>query len=147
MKLGKLDKNGMDLYFTLGSEELRNECEVARFTDKMVKAAPQDSHDQGHTDMEAKIGHILSRSLSSARTWKKDVTLIVLTDGKWKSTTNPKIAVGNKLVGAVEEMDRLYAGHRTRPLTFQFVYFGDDKEAISRLEYLDDDLAQDRGIP
>lgn len=144
-KLWDLDKDGIDLYFTLGQEELENGKNPKDFKDKMSRAEPQPGS-AFHTDMEEGIGHVLSKHVPTMRYTKKNLTLIIFTDGIWSGTSNPD-AVRDKIVHFVKEVHEIYGRHRKRSLTFQFVQFGFDNEARDRLQYLDNVLPYERDIP
>ena len=144
-KIGKLDKDGMDLYFTLGGAQLERTTDYKKFKKKMESEAPQ----QGpgfHTDMESAIGKVLSKALKTMKSTKKDLTLLIFTDGLWQGTEN-KEAINDIIVSAVKDAEKINGPYRKRTLTFQFVRFGQDEEALERLQYLDDVLAFDKQIP
>ena len=78
----------------------------------------------------------------------RKMTIIVLTDGKWKDMTN-KLAVDNKIVGFCQRLRALRPNsleEDERRLSIQFVQFGEDAQATHRLRRLDDQLKY-RDVP
>jgi len=69
----------------------------------------------------------------------------VLTDGIWAATTH-KDTVRQMLIKFIGEMIGLVGEHGNRPVSIEFVQFGDDVDATHTLRLLDDDLGWD-GIP
>ena len=139
-----LDTNGMDLYFTLGAASLKNWKKLADFERKM-KSPDAQPRQGNHTDIERSIAEIFSAHLGSIRQTKKDLTFIILTDGIWQGMRN-KDDIQDKIVELVEEVERINGRHRKRSLTLQFIQFGEDEGATSRLRYLDDALAHEKSI-
>jgi hypothetical protein len=141
------DENGMDLFFTLGQGNVKGSNEPTRFVKEMQE--PNNSPRQfGHTDMNMKLGDILAkylRELKPPYRQQKNLTLIVLTDGKWEGTSN-KYEVEEKIVKFLKELIKIKGELQERPVSIQFVRFGDDPDAVSRLRRLDNDLKW-RGIP
>lgn len=143
MKTVGQDKDGMDLYFTFGTEKLEGEKKEDRFK-FMMEIEATKPHDGLHTDLEKSVRDILSRRLERLRYTQKDLTLIILTDGIWQGM-HDKDAINDVIVDFVHAAGKIH-NHRKRSLTFQFVQFGHDPEATSRLQFLDDALAHERKI-
>lgn len=144
MKLERLDENGMDLYFTFGGVSLKHCKKVAEFKRRMdtADARPKTGN---RTDIVRNIAEIFAAHLVSMRHTRKDLTFIVLTDGIWQGMRNQD-DIQDKVIELVREVEGINGRYRKRSLTFQFVQFGEDEGATSRLRYLDDALAHEKHI-
>ena len=148
MKLGGIDKDGLDLMFTLGegTYDIRRAKTDApdRFKTAMTKAWPSSDFHSIATDMSHTLGQIFSNYLG--RLQKKRTTLLIVTDGVWDGPT-PKNRKGEMEVDKVETtiVDFIYKMEGIRLLekkyfTIQFIRVGDEKNAAERLQRFDDDL-------
>lgn len=145
-----LDKDGMELRFTACDIKIDNVKgkEPEKFQEVMLsrKARPEPLVD---TDMAAVLGRILSDWIAEFKQSHKtkDLTIIVLTDGKWEGMRLKPLAVDNKIVEFNETYSRIAGSNlRERAVSIQFVSFGQDEDALYRLMRLDDDL-KFRGVP
>ena len=98
-----------------------------------------------HTDMRGSLGNIFDKYITDARRKKqynsdiKNLTLIVLTDGKWEGTKN-KEEVNRKIVYFSRELEGIIGNLKDRPVSIEFIQFGYDEDATYRLKALDNDL-------
>jgi hypothetical protein len=148
---GNVDKDGMDLKFTVSTTKFKASNEVSAFERELAleKHIPGQ---RAETNMSITLGKILNDYLDTVSTTKKvmprKMTIIVLTDGKWKDMNN-KFAVDNKIVEFSQRLRELRPNtleEDERRLSVQFVQFGNDASATHRLKRLDDKL-QFRGVP
>ncbi|OCT51221.1 hypothetical protein CLCR_07949 [Cladophialophora carrionii] len=148
---GNIDKDGMELKFTVSSTKFKATNKVLSFE----KELDNEKHTPGQraeTNMSVVLGSILSKYLETVAPSKKSMprkmTIIVLTDGKWKDMKN-SLAVDDKIVEFSEHLRKLRPNtleEDERRLSIQFVQFGNDAQATHRLRRLDDHL-QFRGVP
>lgn len=151
MKSSGQDENGMDLSFTAGQIKVGNKNDSSAFTKAMkdTKARPQKGM---HTDMKRSLGDIFSKYLGELKAQRylptkqvKNLTLIVLTDGIWAGMSN-KDDVKQKIIIFAKEMAKIHVDLVERPVSIEFIRFGNDEDAAYRLSLLDNDLKWD-GIP
>lgn len=149
MKSSGQDENGMDLNFTAGSVKVENKNEKSAFTRAMKNPDARPTKGM-HTDMRKALGEIFDKHLKELEAQKKilpgkkvkNLTLIVFTDGIWagmreKDDVRKKIVDFAKLVG--DKYDSLI----DRPVSIEFIRFGNDADASYRLRQLDDNLKWD----
>ncbi|KFZ05322.1 hypothetical protein V501_08467 [Pseudogymnoascus sp. VKM F-4519 (FW-2642)] len=141
------DDNGMDLSFTFGNISVQNSNVVSKFTDAMddQEARPRDHL---HTDMKGSLGDIFYEYFQVAKkrgSWSKNLTLIVLTDGKWDGMED-KNGVDTMIIEFGNQVQKIFGNLKHRPVSIEFIQFGYDPNATSRLRRLDDDLVYS-GIP
>ncbi|EXJ58240.1 serine/threonine protein kinase [Cladophialophora yegresii CBS 114405] len=148
---GNIDKDGMDLMFTASSTGFKPTNKVVSFQKELdnEKHTPKQ---RAETNMSVVLGSILNKYLETVAQWKKSMprkmTIIVLTDGKWKDMKN-SFAVDDKIVEFSEHLKKLRPNtleEDERRLSIQFVQFGNDAQATHRLTRLDDHLLY-RGVP
>jgi hypothetical protein len=148
MKAKGQDENGMDLYFTIGKSRVNNSNDKSAFIKAMEKERPEPGM---HTDIRIRLGKIFEDYIREAtkgtrvNTKVRNLTLIILTDGIW-SGTGDKDEVRRNIIRFVKDLTKLVGEHRNRPVSIEFIQFGDDLDATHRLRSLDDDLKWD-GIP
>ncbi|KAF2726702.1 hypothetical protein EJ04DRAFT_173330 [Polyplosphaeria fusca] len=149
MKASPFDKNGMDLFFTLGPSEnnLLNEKSESAFRKKMLLSRPHKRHHKLVTDMVRPIESIFDKYFNDiderkrkGKKPKEQLTLIILTDGMWEgmSSSDEVYKYVQTLLKKLEKRDIL--GYKKRPVSIEFVQFGDDDNATERLRALDDDM-------
>ncbi|KAK2056910.1 hypothetical protein LY76DRAFT_517425 [Colletotrichum caudatum] len=159
------DDNGMELYFTNPDtnpkatiRESRSQ-QLKHFKRAMELAEPVDTKFPAEV-VETTIVPELTRIINSytrAKTSKsppRKKTIIVLTDGIWKGM-KMEHTIDVYLRSAFNELKDLHGDlsyippgkyqaqveiSEIRPVTIQFVQFGDDQDAIERLRRLDDDM-------
>ena len=140
-KAAGLDKNGMDVSFTRGNAVLNGEKDAKLFRKVMLKRDVQPQAGV-HTDMRSSLGFIFEqyiRYLSSPLSQKKHLTLIVFTDGLWEGTPS-KETVEDKVADFIKRVVDIRGTLINRPVSLQFVQFGNDPEATLRLQHMDDEL-------
>lgn len=137
MKIGTLDRDGLDLVFTVGDScEKSNVKEwaiPAEFEDSM-KRAEQEFTKGDLTDMAATLARVFDRYVDMT----KKQTLLVLTDGLWDGVEDDVEQEIRRFV--VEVRKRLMGKHEPRWFSIQFISFGHDTKALARLAALDDEL-------
>lgn len=137
MKIGTLDKDGLDLIFTVGDScEKSNikEWDIPVKFEESMKRALGEITSGDITDMAATLMRVFDRY----RDMTKKQTLLVLTDGLWNGV---KDDVERDIVKLVTEVRKRRAGKQERRwFSIQFISFGHDAEALARLTALDDDL-------
>lgn len=152
MKAAGQDVNGADLLFTSGSVILNNEKDASKFRRAMKnpEALPRDNI---HTHLRKPLGKIFANYLRGLEEGRKNakskvvknLTLIILTDGIWAAIQN-KDDVKRKIVSLVEAIREVTDNLQERPISIDFVQFGNDEGATYRLQCLDNDLKWE-GIP
>jgi len=151
MKVEGLDDDGVDLAFTQGTANAKNIKDISKIMEKMYlpEAMPmtgvptdmieplQDIFEDYNLMVQKKSRHILKH---------KKMTIIVLTDGIWGNTVD-KDGVGRSIVAFVKNLKTLMGRDLTdRPVSIEFVQFGNHYGATLRLKALDDEL-KNAGIP
>lgn len=151
MKLAGLDDDGLDLVFTIGQDwnvcNAKRQNALARFKRAMENATPimVDNFNQAEkTNMNETLGQVFDDYLKSNQ--RKRMTLLVLTDGIWQGSVKEK-GVEKKIAGFVQELLRRQQTMEDRRFSIQFIRFGDDANAIKRLDGLDNQLSKDYKIP
>lgn len=137
MKIGTLDKDGLDLIFTVGDScEKSNikEWDIpVKFGESMNRAF-REITGSDVTDMAATLMRVFDRYGDMT----KKQTLLVLTDGLWNGV---KDDVEREIRKFVTEVRKRLAGKQERRwFSIQFISFGHDAEALARLIALDDEL-------
>ncbi|KAF4912759.1 Serine/threonine-protein kinase mph1 [Colletotrichum viniferum] len=157
------DDNGMELYFTdpdtdpsAKVKESRNQT-LKEFTDAMKAAEPQTRRgSEVLTTIQPELERIINQysRAKASKTEPRKKTIIVLTDGIWKGMHN-EFTLDTYLMSTLSSLRDLHGdlayyerGQSTgpcdiaeiRPVTIQFVQFGDNPRAANRLRRLDDDL-------
>lgn len=148
MKVNRIDENGVDLSFTLGGVNIEN----AKTVDK-VMATLKDPTAQpkagAYTDMVRSLRGLFDDYLRYAKGQTrighrlKKLTLLVLTDGIWENTVN-KIYVDQTIISFAQNLEKIMGRDiADRPVSIEFIQFGNDEDATLRLKRLDDDLVID----
>jgi hypothetical protein len=166
-KTWNIDPDGVELMFTQGpvkipDESRREERLRKRDTDEKkrildaFKAAmknPEAVPATSKTDMSVKLRQILFKWIEDfkkdrkfSRT-KRNLTILVLTDGRWTGMERRPLAVDQTIIDFHDELKQTMGGFRPeRPLSISFISFGHDSDAIFRLERLDKGLGE-AGVP
>lgn len=152
MKATGQDDDGMDLLFTAaGDFKLKNERHVKAFTDAMKNrlAVPKRVT---HTDIKTALGEIFHMYLNEVKNAPryphkrvKNLTVIILTDGVWAGMKS-KNEVKQQIIRFMTELTAITGDHQRRPVSIEFIQFGDDEDATHELQDLDDKLKYE-GIP
>jgi hypothetical protein len=149
-KLQGIDKNGLDLKFTIGERQYdvdgAGKEAPSKFRNAMFDAWPKDDvHRAEKTDMSYTLGQIFSQY---RKTQQKQMTLIIVTDGIWDCPLERDVD-GNirpdkleaPLVTFMEHIRRIQP-HEKRWFTIQFLQLGEDPNSTERLRRFDDDLEE-----
>ena len=142
MKIGKLDEDGIDYVFTAGQN-----YEMKTAGGKNPGLAIRNAMDaaiptaDSFTDMTKTLSTIFDRYL--ARGQRKRMTLLIFTDGAWQAETRNR-AVELKIK---EFWGQLRKRNEPRWVSIQFIAFGQNRPALSRMQSLDDDFEALYGVP
>ncbi|KAJ3578538.1 hypothetical protein NPX13_g2029 [Xylaria arbuscula] len=140
------DDDGVDLVFTFAKDlNLSNVKKPwGRFGKAMKLAGERISTDPLKplaTDMAKILGEVFQRYENSQS--RHRTTLIILTDGVWEGCAGTNEI--EEKIARFFQSSRRTKGFEDRKFTIQFVSFG--KEAITRLDSLDNDMAKTYSIP
>lgn len=135
------DQDGMELYFTMGSEKRRG-----RHAKQLVEKLTQRRR-QGRSNMRERLGSILGEyqsrlsSETPPRTFHgtrrrppRRMVLYVLTDAVWQPICN----VDPVIISMVNSLEQ--ENMRNAQIGIQFVRLGNSREAKERLDRLDNGL-------
>jgi hypothetical protein len=153
LKAAGQDPDGPDLMFTMGAQVLKGERKASAFRKTMEHpdAMPRDSE---VTDIRVSLGEIFDQYLkdlekANKSSWGgvtvKNLTIIVLTDGLWQGVKVKK-EVDDLIVSFVQRVGQITNNVIPRRVSLQFIQFGRDLDATSRLRILDNNLKA-QGIP
>ncbi|KAH7022266.1 kinase-like domain-containing protein [Ilyonectria destructans] len=139
MKIGPLDKDGLDLRYTIGEHHDLNHIKSwkieSRFRQSMRDTyARIDERDQ--TDMAATLSAIFDDYMKD---FSKKHTLIILTNGLWEGSGLTE-DVENVILTFIADLKTKIGLLKRRWFTIQFISFGNDERALLRLQDLDDNL-------
>ncbi|KAL8941905.1 MAG: hypothetical protein Q9216_001978 [Gyalolechia sp. 2 TL-2023] len=146
------DENGLDLSFTLGRENLENQKSNSKQWEKVMdKARPMLGT---RTDMKAPMGEILDGFFKQVQHQMRyqptkpirKLTLIILTDGIWAGMGNNQTSVNEIIIKFVQELAFTVGNLLDRPVSIEFIQFGNNQEATYRLRQLDTGMKW-QGIP
>lgn len=141
-KVDPLDKDGLDIEFTVGSAHDARGVSGSKVLSKF-RAAKQEALSRPFeigTDMAKVLTHIFDTYLQGMR---RATTLIVLTDGLWRGTLDDKSveeAVADFLKKTIFKRKL-----EKRWFTIQFISFGHTVPEI--LRHLDDEIEKTYSIP
>lgn len=148
------DDNGMEMYFTSSETKHGPITEPFQFVDIINQMKPKVEISQDRASIsEAKRADDIRKALAQIlslvgqTTYKRKLTLIILTDGIWKGISNRR-TVADRIVTSFQEWqdeDILKEMLEIRGLSIQFVQFGDDKAAEMEFEYMDNHLVKSNG--
>lgn len=134
------DEDGMELYFTETSDRVQQKKDQSngQFVNAMKKAKPTLTNDWSPNRILEKLSTILGDPSRVQQNRPK--TIIILTDGVWEGL--PKDDAVDELITYHLRLlpEDVRSQFPERPITFQFISFGYNKEALERLRRLDDDL-------
>jgi len=147
MQIGPLDKDGLDVYFTIdrghyAKTNVKNFDIPKQFRSAMQNAKASDDMDMYATPMAQALRKVLWDYLN--KDMPKKQTLIVLTTGVWdgmKDDAEVEVAAAIK-----EMMRRLQSFYLDRWFGIEFVSFGDNMAGLSRLQGFDDNMKR-FGVP
>ncbi|KAE9567918.1 hypothetical protein CGMCC3_g15912 [Colletotrichum fructicola] len=142
MKIGMLDKDGLDLMFTIGDPCKHNvssakEWKIPGKFGKSMTNAKRDMarYPNNSTDMALALSRVFDNYID----YSKKQTLIVMTDGLWEGSTE-EYDVDNTISNFIVKLKTKLDKAERRWFSIQFVSFGDDEKALKRLKRLDDEL-------
>lgn len=145
-KAAWIDDDGMDLEFTNRCNKVLKITEKRLVQDIEVAMSGFKPNENDETNMAEKLDSVLSRWLDKQPSPRKSMTLIVLTDGRWRRMTHHN-EVEESIVKFDEAVKKLPGGKlKRRWVSIQFISFGDDPGALYRLRHLDNDLLYERKI-
>ena len=156
MKLGKLDDDGIDFLFTAGGHENKIQKAGSGNAGQTIKKA-MGVADPGHsirngmqplTDMNSTLNKVFNHYKHAGKMKSKTITLLVFTDGIWGSTKEKAVETKiREFVGEVEQgTNETEQDSGQARSSIEFISFGQDFKGLTRLQYLDDDLAKDYQI-
>ncbi len=141
MKLAPLDKDGLDLVFTVGQEKpfnAKGKNAHKEFRKRMDWAAPSANSSasaERKTNMTETLGRVFSEYISQNK--RKRMTLLVLTDGQWRGMPE-RTAVGKKIADFINSSFVQRHKMEDRRFSISFIQFGDDPYVSKLLKWLDD---------
>jgi hypothetical protein len=150
MKLAPLDKDGLDLVFTIGQQKPVNRSgsgaakAFAKIMEQKKPPAPRTADEEAKTDMAETFGIVFEDFLRSYKS--KRMTLLVLTDGLWRGS-RPERPVEEKIANFVRKAQSKSDNMEERRFSISFIRFGDYPDAIGRLTSLDDDFSSTYKVP
>ena len=151
MKAKPFDKDGMDMFFTIGQASVKGKKDEKLFRDKMREQRPK-KFPASSTDMTLPIEQIFKNYFArwdnyQARISKRKdateprLTLIILTDGMWTAMRYSDEVYRYMAEILLPELERRnILRFRQRPVSIEFVQFGNNDEATEKLRILDDDM-------
>ncbi|KAL3291597.1 serine/threonine protein kinase [Colletotrichum asianum] len=138
MKIGTLDKDGLDLKFTIGEKHNVSGAQEWTILNKFSKSLESVGMSVDRRNM-TNMATALLKIFDDYQNHDKKQTLIILTDGMWEASEHED-DVANAITDFIKALrGKLKKGQR-RWFTIQFVSFGADERALERLRRLDDDL-------
>jgi hypothetical protein len=136
--LKDVDPNGLDLSFTVCSEKQKKTKRPASLVE-LVESRSELL--EGATDMNLRLSDILDTYQTELEKPKKfyrksvlPMNLYVLTDGIWE----PNCDAAGPITNLVNKLNELHKGRVQ--VGIQFISFGNNAEAINRLNILDSGL-------
>ncbi|CAG9997041.1 unnamed protein product [Clonostachys byssicola] len=146
MKIGPLDKDGLDLRYSCGNHGFLSN--IKGYDIKSKFSASMDEverriHEGIRTDMCAALSKVFDEYIDGDG--KKRQTLIILTNGKWEGSSN-KRDVEDLIIKFIKRLEKIKDRMEDRWFSIQFVSFGDDENALKRLAFLDDELEARKDI-
>ncbi|KAI0379192.1 hypothetical protein F5Y04DRAFT_259958 [Hypomontagnella monticulosa] len=141
-KVDSLDKNGLDLEFTVGDDYKTYNARGNKLLPKFEAAKQEALSRRYHieTDMAKNLNRIFDKYLLDTR---REMTLIVLTDGDWRGTLESRDV--ERAIADFLKKPALTQRLQKRWFTIQFIAFGPDVPDI--LKHLDDDIGKEYHIP
>jgi hypothetical protein len=139
MKIGPLDRDGLDLVYTIPNEydleEVKGWDIPTKFKHSMYLAG-QEIDDRYNTNMGETLRKIFDRYSHNIH---RKMTLIILTDGLWRGCVSED-AVEKLVADFITKLNLRLKKWESRWFSIQFVSFGEDEDALLRLKKLDDNM-------
>ncbi|KAK7920892.1 hypothetical protein PG985_008914 [Apiospora marii] len=143
-KIGKLDKDGLDIEFTIGKSHNTSKTHVRKLLQKFDRAREEALQprvpSRTGTDMATILGQIFSEYLKDT---SKAMTLIVLSDGLWEGTHSDE-DVKTSIVEFLRRDAIEKKPVNMRWFSIEFISFGD--AGLKTFEELDDGLEEKYNI-
>jgi len=134
----EVDKNGLDLYFTISPIVKIGEKTT---TDMVTIVRNHKRKDEAASDIGHKLTPLLeeySRKLGEKRaSWKspiKPLSLYILTDGVWEENSSAAEAITN-VIRVLEEKKK-----SSTQIGIQLISFGTNRANLAKLKHLDEGL-------
>jgi hypothetical protein len=143
MKIGPLDKDGLDLDYTCGETNRvsgATNWNIRKVFRQSINKARSELDPSDKTDMAETLARIFDVYMRG--TLQKRQTIIILTDGLWEGSKD-WTAVEKEIAQHINAMREKLGRREHRWFTIQFISFGQNRAALDRLRDLDDKL---RGI-
>ncbi|KAL2278790.1 hypothetical protein FJTKL_14133 [Diaporthe vaccinii] len=140
MKIGSLDKDGLDLVYTCGDTNNVNGAkgwEIPKAFEQSIDRARSIMDQQDKTNIEETLSKCFDSH--SATNLGQRQTLIVLTNGLWEGSKDCDSAE-TEIARYVDALRKNLKKREKRWFTIQFIAFGQDQKALKRLQELDDNL-------
>lgn len=141
--IGRHDKDGLDLEFTIGKTHNISGAKVGKLLQKFDRARDEALRPRNplmtRTDMAMILAQIFSEYLKDT---SKAMTLIVFSDGVWEGTGSDE-AVEETIVEFLRNPAIQKKTSHLRWFSIEFVSFG--QAGLKRLEALDDGLEKKYG--
>lgn len=138
MKIGPLDKDGLDLIYTIGDDHNVRQAkgwDIPRAFKSSMQSAGQHIDPRNRTNMSETLQKIFDNY-----DIRKKTTLIILTNGLWEGLAKEN-AVETLVAAFVQDLNsKREKKWESRWFSIQFVSFGDDQIALERLRKLDDHM-------
>ncbi|KAK7708019.1 hypothetical protein SLS64_006841 [Diaporthe eres] len=140
MKIGSLDKDGLDLVYTCGNTHNVKGAkgwDIPKAFGQSIDRARSIMDQQDETNIEETLSKCFDTH--SATNMSQRQTLIVLTNGLWEGSKDWDSAE-KEIARYVDALRGNLKKREKRWFTIQFISFGQDQKALKRLEELDDNL-------
>lgn len=132
----QVDENGVELVFGSNADKLFNNKHTSELSKKLQKQQFETGHDLMEHHFEKFVDKILIPRLKRRLGPKRDLSVLVFTDGCWGNDAEKAAGVENPVRRLIETILEQRIG-RTRVM-ISFVQFGDDPFGKQHLKYLDD---------
>jgi len=138
MKIGPLDKDGLDLWYAIGSQHNLQEIKGWGIP-KTFKSSMQNAGEEINHMYKTNMTESLARIFDTYTDTRKKMTLIVLTDGLWEGCANED-DVEKLIASFITKLNPKLKKWESRWFSIQFVSFGGNLRALGRLQKLDDNM-------
>ena len=140
MKIGGLDKDGIDVQFTIDHNHLNiSSPSPKHLRERLREARPTEGERHG-TDMASTLERIFNAYLKENKF--KATTVIIFTDAIWEGSR----PIDNIIVKFAHDLAKHTNRLDARHFTIGFIRFGDGTREKLLLKYLDDDLCRNNDL-
>lgn len=136
LKIGGLDKDGIDVQFTIDNNHLHLSKPSPKDLRERLREARPAIGEQHGTDMGSTLERIFNTYLNRKKF--KATTIIIFTDAIWEGT-RPVDDIIVKFARSIENHPNRFD---PRHFTIGFIRFGDGAQEKKKLKYLDDHLCR-----